>query len=153
MIVDELVRRAFRDLATARLATLDLAGAPYVAALWFVWREDGLFASTRRGSTTWRHLERDPRVSVVIDRGRDWTELAGVGLEGRAELIGSEHPDLREPMSEWHEKYRSMLAGDGFERLTGSVPDLGFIRIRATALRTWDHAWPQEGIAGAQGQT
>ena len=34
MIVDELVRRAFHDLPTARLATLDPSGAPYVAALW-----------------------------------------------------------------------------------------------------------------------
>jgi hypothetical protein len=27
-------------------------------------------------------------------------------------------------MSAWHEKYRSMFAGDGFERLTRQVPAL-----------------------------
>lgn len=153
MIVDELVRRSFRDLATARLATLDPGGGPYVAALWFVWREDGLFLSTRRGSSTWEHVERDPRVSLVIDRGRDWTELAGVGVEGIAAPFPAEHPDMRTPMSEWHEKYRSLLAGEGFERFTGAVAELGFIRVEPTDLRTWDHAWHRQGIAGSKSRT
>ena len=34
-------------------------------------------------------------------------------------------------MSAWHEKYRSMFAGDGFERLTAPVPQLGFLRVDA----------------------
>ena len=153
MIVDELLRRAFRDLPTARLATLDPDGAPYVAALWFVWRDEGLFLSTRLGSATWEHAERDPRVSLTIDRGRDWSELAGVGVEGIAELLPAEHPDMRTPMSAWHEKYRSMLAGDGFERFTEAVPHLGFLRVEPLRVRTWDHAWHERGIAGSQGRS
>jgi nitroimidazol reductase NimA-like FMN-containing flavoprotein (pyridoxamine 5'-phosphate oxidase superfamily) len=153
VIVDELVRRAFRDLPTARLATIDPDGAPYVAALWFVWHEDLLYLSARRGSPTWQHAERDPRVSMVIDRGRDWSELAGVGIDGRAELLPAEHPDMRTPMSAWHEKYRSMLAGDGFERFTEAVPQLGFLRVEPSAVRTWDHSWHDRGIAGPGGRS
>ena len=153
MIVDELIRRAFRDLPAARLATVDPGGAPYVAALWFVWIEDGLYLSVRRGSPTWDHAERDPRVSVVIDRGRDWTELAGVGIEGAAELLPAEHPQMRTAMSGWHEKYRSMLAGDGFERFTEAVPLLGFLRVEPSDVRTWDHAWQERGIAGSGGRS
>ncbi len=153
MIVDELLRRAFRDLPTARLATLDPEGAPYVAALWFVWRDEGLFLSTRLGSATWEHAERDPRVSLTIDRGRDWSELAGVGVDGVADLMPAEHPEMRAPMSAWHEKYRSMLAGDGFERFTETVPQLGFLRVEPLRVRTWDHAWHERGIAGSQGRS
>ena len=153
MIVDDLVRRAFRDLSTARLATIDPRGAPYVATLWFVWHEDGLYLSTRLGSPTWQHAESDPRVSLVIDRGREWAELAGVGIEGLAELLPAEHPDMRTPMSAWHEKYRSMLAGDGFERFTQAVPHLGFLRVEPVGLRTWDHAWHEGGIAGPEGRS
>jgi nitroimidazol reductase NimA-like FMN-containing flavoprotein (pyridoxamine 5'-phosphate oxidase superfamily) len=148
VIVDELVRRAFHDQPTARLATLDPSGAPYVAALWFVWHAEGLYLSTRLGSPTWQHAERDPRVSLVIDRGRDWAELAGVGIEGLAEPLPAQHPDLRTAMSAWHEKYRSMLAGEGFERFTEAVAQLGFLRVEPSALRTWDHAWDHRGIAG-----
>ena len=153
MIVDELLRRAFRDLPTARLATLAAGGAPYVASLWFVWRDEGLFLSTRLGSATWEHAERDPRVSLTIDRGHDWRELAGIAIDGVADLLPAEHPEMRAPMSAWHEKYRAMLAGDGFERFTEAVPQLGFLRVEPLAVRTWDHAWHERGIAGSQGRS
>jgi hypothetical protein len=110
-----------------------------VAARWFVWQEDALYVATRVGDTTWEHAVRDPRVSVLIDRGRDWVELAGVRAEGVAEALPAEHPDLRAPMSQWHEKYRSMLSGDGFERLTGSIPALGFLRVVPSRVDSWDH--------------
>ena len=153
MIVDELLRRAFRDLPTARLATLAAGGAPYVASLWFVWRDEGLFVSTRLGSATWEHAERDPRVSLTIDRGHDWRELAGVAIDGVADLLPAEHPEMRAPMSAWHEKYRAMLAGDGFERFTEAVPQLGFLRVEPLEVRTWDHAWHERGIAGSRGRS
>jgi nitroimidazol reductase NimA-like FMN-containing flavoprotein (pyridoxamine 5'-phosphate oxidase superfamily) len=153
VIVDELLRRAFRDLPTARLATLAAGGGPYVASLWFVWRDEGLFLSTRLGSATWEHAERDPRVSLTIDRGHDWRELAGVAIDGVADLLPAEHPEMRAPMSAWHEKYRAMLAGDGFERFTEAVPQLGFLRVEPLAVRTWDHAWHERGIAGSRGRS
>jgi hypothetical protein len=90
---------------------------------------------------------------VVIDRGREWAELAGVGIEGVAELLPAEHPDLRAAMSSWHEKYRSMLSGDGFERFTRAIPQLGFLRIDPLRVRTWDHAWHERGIAGPEGRS
>jgi hypothetical protein len=139
--LDDAARRAFADAPTARVATVGLAGAPHVAPLWFVWR-DAIFLSTRLGSTTWRNAELDPRVALVIDRGREWTELVGVQVEGPVELLPAEHPDLREPMSAWHEKYRTMLAGSGFERFAEDVPSLGFLKVEPLAVRGWDHARP-----------
>jgi hypothetical protein len=122
-----------------RIATIDGDGAPYVAARWFVWTEDGLFVSTRRGDATWQHAETDPRVSILIDRGRDWLELAGVRVDGTAELVAAEDPQVRRPMSAWHEKYRSFVAGEGFERLTEQVPALGFLLVHPGSLDAWDH--------------
>ena len=139
MTVDE-ARRAFRDVATARVGTLGAGGAPHVAPVWFVWREDAIYLSTRLGGATWRNAEGDPRAAIVIDRGRDWAELAGVHVEGPVELLPAEHPDMREPMSAWHEKYRSMLSGEGFQRLAKEVPVLGFLRVEPLAIRSWDHA-------------
>ena len=42
-------------------------------------------------------------------------------------------------MSAWHEKYRSMLSGDGFEQLTAAVSALGFLRIAPSRIDAWDH--------------
>jgi hypothetical protein len=135
----DFLRRSFKDLPTCRVGTVRSDGGPHVAARWFVWQEDALYVATRVGDTTWEHAVRDPRVSVLIDRGRDWTELAGVRAEGVAETLPAEHPDLRAPMSQWHEKYRSMLSGDGFERLTRATPALGFLRVVPSRVESWDH--------------
>ena len=135
----EVFRRAFRDISDCRLATIDPGGAPHVAPRWFVWLEDGLFVATRRSDTSWSNVERDPRVSVVVDQGRDWIDLAGVRVDGAAEAIPAEHPEIRGVMSAWHEKYRSLVSGDGFERFTQQVVGLGFLRVEASAVHAWDH--------------
>ena len=85
------LRRTFSDLVGASLATVGPDGAPHVAPVWFVWREEAVYLSTRRGRRSWLNAELDPRVSVVIDRGHEWAELSGV--------VGAPAPELsiREP--------------------------------------------------------
>jgi hypothetical protein len=135
----ELLRRAFSDVPSCRVGTVRPDGGPHVSTRWFVWREDALYVATRIGDRTWDQATADPRVSVVIDRGRDWSELSGMRVEGVAEPLPAEHPDLRSPMSAWHEKYRSLLSGDGFERLTAAVPAMGFLRVAPSRIDAWDH--------------
>jgi hypothetical protein len=135
----DVLRRAFRDVTACRIATVRPDGGPHAATRWFVWLEDAVWVATRMGGVTWENATRDARVSLVIDRGRDWLELAGVRVEGVAEAFPAEHPDLRGPMSAWHDKYRSMLAGNGFERFTNEVPGLGFLRVAPSRIEAWDH--------------
>jgi hypothetical protein len=135
----ELLRRAFRDVPACRIATVRPDGGPHVAPRWFVWREDGLWVSTRIGDATWEHANRDPRVSIVIDRGTDWSELSGLRVEGVVEAMPAEHPDLRAPMSAWHEKYRTLFSGDGFERFSNQIPALGFLHVVPGRVEAWDH--------------
>lgn len=136
----EAVRRMFSGLPVVSVATVDPDGTPHVVPLWFVWPEDALYISTRREGRTWRNASADPRVAVTIDLGRSWTELAGAVLTGRAELLPAEQASMRRPISAWHEKYRSLLAGEGFTRFTEQVRQLGFLRVDPESVRTWDHA-------------
>jgi hypothetical protein len=135
----EFLRRSFRDVPACRVATIRADGGPHVASRWFVWLDDALYVSTRVGDPTWEAVTRDPRVSAVIDRGRDWVELSGVRLNGVATPLPPEHVDLRAPMATWHEKYRSMLSGDGFEHITRQIPELGILRIVPEEVDAWDH--------------
>jgi hypothetical protein len=132
-------RRTFRDTWSCRIATVRPDGGPYVASRWFVWLEEAVWVGTRIGDTTWDHALREPRVAVLIDQGRDWVDLAGVRVEGVADALPAEHPDLREPMSAWHEKYRSLLAGEGFERMTEAIVSMGFLRVAPSRVDAWDH--------------
>ncbi|HEX2030606.1 MAG TPA: pyridoxamine 5'-phosphate oxidase family protein [Actinomycetota bacterium] len=133
-------RRIFRDLPVLNLATTRPDGGPHVVPLWFVWREEAIYVSCRRESATWRNVERDPRVAVSFQRGRNWRELAGAVLLGRAEPLVPEHPALRGVMSQWFEKYRLLLAGGGFRDYAEQVESPGMLRVRPERMAAWDHA-------------
>ncbi|HEV3473856.1 MAG TPA: pyridoxamine 5'-phosphate oxidase family protein [Actinomycetota bacterium] len=135
-------RRLFRDLPVVHVATARPDGSPHVIPLWFVWREEALYVSCRRDSLTWRNAERDPRVTLSLTRGRNWRELTGVVLAGRAEPLVPEHPALRGVMSSWFEKYRQLLSGGGFREFAEEVENPGMLRVRPERISFWDHAVP-----------
>jgi hypothetical protein len=135
----DVIRRLFRDEPSCRVATVRSDGGPHVASRWFVWQPDAVYVATRAGDTTWEAAERDGRISLVIDRGREWSDLSGVRIEGVAEAMPAEHPDLRQPMSAWHDKYRPLFGGPGFERFAEQVPKLGFLRVVPSRFEAWDH--------------
>ena len=134
------LRRVFGSAPEIWVATRDADGAPHVVPRWFVWREEAVYVACDRDSRTWRNLEADPRVALSVDVGRSWSELAGVSMSGTAWLLAAESTTMRGPISAWHEKYRNLLAGDGFERITGRIERLGFLRVEPDEIRTWDHA-------------
>ena len=133
-------RRMFASLPSAAVATTSADGSPHVVPLWFVWQEDAIFVSTRQDGRTWANVARDPRVAITIDLGRAWVEVAGVEILGLAEPLSAESAVMRKPISAWHEKYRPLLAGEGFARFAEEVRGLGFLRVVPDAVRAWDHA-------------
>lgn len=133
-------RKLFGGLPVASVATVGPDGRPHVVPLWFVWTEDAVYISTRRPSRTWSNAALDPRVCLAVDLGRSWVELAGIQIEGRAEPLFPDDPIMRKPISAWHEKYRSLLAGDGFGRFAEEVERLAFLRVVPERIKTWDHA-------------
>jgi hypothetical protein len=49
-VIPTELRRAFRDVRLAHVATLQSDGAPHVVPLWFVWLEDAVYLTCRSGS-------------------------------------------------------------------------------------------------------
>lgn len=133
-------RRIFADLRVANVATTLPDGSPHVVPLWFVWREKAIYVSCRRESSTWRNIERDPRVAITFHVGEGWQDLAGLVVYGRAEPLIPEHPALRGVMSEWFEKYRGALSGEAFRAYAEQVERPGMLRIRPLRIASWDHA-------------
>ncbi len=83
---------------TCRVATAATEG-PHLTALWFVWDGTSLWLTSIVASQRWTDLERDPRVSVLVDAGEEYTELRGVEIRGRAEVVG-EVPRSGRPQDE-----------------------------------------------------
>ena len=132
-------RRIFGELMVMRVATLLPDGSAHLVPLWFVWREDAIYVSVRRSATTFRNAERDSRTTLLLDIGRAWSELAGVIVHGRSDPLAGDHPALRRVISEWHEKYRRLLAGEEFQRYAEAVEDPGMLRVKVERLVSFDH--------------
>ena len=86
MTDDEI--EAFLDAnLKVQVATVGKAGEPHLTTLFYV-VDDGKVAFWTYGrSQKIRNLERDPRVSALIEDGVDYFELRGISIAGRAEIV------------------------------------------------------------------
>jgi hypothetical protein len=98
------------DQRTCRLATVNAAG-PHLSAVWFVWDGEALWVSSIVKSQRWTDIQRDPRVSVMVDTGDEFGELRGIEIIGRVEVVG-EVPRAGEPNDELVTPER--LSGDKY---------------------------------------
>ncbi len=75
------------DNIKVQVASIGPDGVPHLSTLFYV-VEGGLIAFwTYARSQKIRNLERDPRVSVLVEDGLDYFELRGASITGRAELV------------------------------------------------------------------
>ena len=72
---------------TLQVASLHRDGRPHLVPMWYV-VEDGkvVFRSFTRSQKI-VNLRRDPRLSVLVERGEAYAELQGVMIEGLARLV------------------------------------------------------------------
>jgi hypothetical protein len=95
---------------TCRVATSSPQG-PHNTALWFVWDGTALWLTSIVKSQRWTDLERDPRVSVLVDAGEAYDQLRGAELRGSVEIVGdvprtsAANPSLAEPERLMARKY------------------------------------------------
>lgn len=125
-----------REERTCRAGTVGPDGTAHVSPLWFAWDGAALWLHSLVRAQRWANLQRDPRVTVLVDAGEDYGELRGVELSGRAEVVGAVpwtgEPDaaLDEPVRLFGEKY----AG-------GAFPADGrhaWLRVVPEKLVSWD---------------
>lgn len=87
---DEEVADFLAASRTVTCATLGRDGWPHLMPLWYVLREDSLWAWTYAKSQKVRNLERDRRCTLQVEAGREYPELRGVMLACEARI----HRDL-----------------------------------------------------------
>lgn len=96
-----------------RVATVSSTG-PHNVPLWFHWDGRSIWLYSIVRSQRWTDLQRDPRVSIVVDGGIEWSDLHGVQIQGRVAVRG-EVPRVGEPAADellaveanFHRKYRT----------------------------------------------
>ncbi len=116
-------------------------GWPHSMPMWFVLREGEVWVWTYAKSQKVRNLERDPRATLLVETGTEYTELRGVQIEAEAELIRD--PDrVAEFGIELTLRYAEgieSVEGDAAAALRAQAAKRVAIRFEPVRVATWDH--------------
>jgi len=125
---------------TVTCATNGRDGFPHLMPLWYVLRDDRLWAWTYAKAQKTKNLERDPRATLQVEAGLDYAELRGVML--RCDVVVHREVEVVEG-----------IAMDLVDRYSGPGPEFDPVRdaFRKQAVKrvglefverdrvTWDH--------------
>jgi PPOX class probable F420-dependent enzyme len=73
-----------------QVATVNPDGSPHLTTLFYVLHEGRIAFWTYAKSQKVRNLQRDPRITCLVESGEDYFELRGVSVTGKAELVTDE---------------------------------------------------------------
>ncbi|WP_322936454.1 pyridoxamine 5'-phosphate oxidase family protein [Nocardioides bizhenqiangii] len=118
-------------------------GVPHLSTLFYIVRAGKIAFWTYARSQKIRNLERDPRVSALVEDGTDYFELRGVSIKGKAEIVR----DYDGIFSIGSEVATRMVDAESFEALGDfgretvekqAQKRVGVI-IHPEHVATWDH--------------
>ena len=87
-LTDAEQRQLLEEARTLFVASIGADGRPHLVPMWFALNDAGLIAFTTYGTAqkVW-NVERDPRITVLVEAGAAYNELRGVSIDGRAEIV------------------------------------------------------------------
>jgi PPOX class probable F420-dependent enzyme len=131
-------------LETERVVTIASHGPrgyPHVMPLWYVPRDGVIWIWTYAKSQKVKNLERDPRCTLLVETGHEYSELRGIQIEADAEI----HRDLevivefaKELTVRYSEGIES-VEGDAAGALKAQAPKRVAISFAPKRVATWDH--------------
>ena len=140
---DEEVSTLLAENLKVQVASNGPEGTPHLTTLFYIVREGKIAFWTYGRSQKIRNLERDPRVSALVEDGVDYFELRGVSLTGRAQIIR----DYGRIYSIGSEVATRMLDAESFEALGDfgretvekQAQKRAAVIIHPDHVATWDH--------------
>ncbi len=84
---DQEVRDLLAENLKVQVASIGADGEPHLSTLFYIVRDGRIAFWTYARSQKIKNLERDPRVSALVEDGVDYFELRGVSITGRAEIV------------------------------------------------------------------
>ncbi|WP_436700932.1 pyridoxamine 5'-phosphate oxidase family protein [Nocardioides sp. BYT-33-1] len=86
-LTEEEVQGLLRENLKVQVAANGRDGFPHLTTLFYVVQDGRIAFWTYGRSQKILNLDRDPRVTALVEDGTDYFELRGVSIEGRAEIV------------------------------------------------------------------
>jgi PPOX class probable F420-dependent enzyme len=116
-------------------------GWPHSMPVWYLLRGGEIWVYTYAKSQKVRNLERDPRATLMLETGHEYSELRGVMIEAEAEVhhdIETVYP-LAEQLTLRYAEGLESVEGDAKAALEGQARKRVAVHFRPQRTATWDH--------------
>lgn len=121
------------------VATLDRDGAPHQTVLWFAIHDGAYLFETYGTSQKIVNLRRDPRISLIWEGGREYDQLRGLSVQGRAEIVDQE-PALSDLMAVCTRRHFPDLEGAALaDKVASMARKRVVVIVRPEKMFSWDH--------------
>jgi PPOX class probable F420-dependent enzyme len=139
-MTDEEVHAYLEEQRTLIVASLNRDGTPHLVAMWYVLLDDGAIAFWTYGkSQKILNLQRDPRITLLVESGETYDQLRGVQLTGRAELV-EDRETVQRVGVQLRERYSGRPVDDqGREGVARSGAKRVVVIVRPEGTASWDH--------------
>lgn len=141
MLSEDELRQLLDEERIAVVSSLGPRGWPHSMPLWFVPREGEVWVWTYAKSQKVRNLERDPRATVLVEAGHDYSELRGAMIEAEAQIHRDRETVLgfAEELTLRYGENISSLGDDARAALEAQAPKRVAIHFKPLRTATWDH--------------
>ncbi len=142
-MTDDEIRTYLQAGRAMTLVTNGHRGHPHAMPMFYGVDDDlTVRFSTYGASQKVRNIERDPRVSLLVESGQAYAELRGVMIEGRAEIVRDLEATVATMVEAMGRAGESLPAAAELplevkEQMAGKRV---LVRVRPERFISWDHA-------------
>ena len=129
---------------TLQVASIGHQGYPHLVAMWYGMIDGEIHFTTFAKAQKVLNLERDPRITCMLEAGEQYQELRGLVIEGEAEVI-QDDPDM---VLQVMVAIGSKRAADGGNSDGATMPSdvqrkqatkRAVVRVHSKRVISWDH--------------
>ena len=136
---DEEIRAFLEEQRTLQVATIDHDGWPHLVAMWYVLINDEVVFWTYARSQKAVNLQRDPRLTCLVEAGERYEELRGVQIKGRA-VINNDRATVQQIGETIWERYTGPLNDSTRPMVVAQAPKRVVIIVKPVEIVSWDHS-------------
>ena len=135
----EEIEEFIEEQKSLQVGTINSDGSIHLSTLWFAVVDDLIVFETYTSSQKVVNLERDPRITVLLEDGLEYNNLRGVMIKGVANLV-SEPTEVKEIAREVIKRNQPEIPD---EMLDDAAASLAVKRTVVTVVPekvvSWDH--------------
>ncbi len=137
-MTDAELRDFIESQKTIQVATINKDGTPHLVPLWFAVVDGDIVLETFTKSQKVVNLERDPRMTVLLEAGEVYEELRGATIYAEAELV--------QDVDRVHDLHMAVLTRntdipvETLDKVSrGMAPKKTAIVVKVKRCFSWDH--------------